>query len=282
MLLGWLRYARKDAAGAARWFKASMGYGSLPKAIEGYALSLREQGQFAEAEKVSYENRKSDPLIAQLYIEILATDLTRNTLPTIDPARLSQFEAVVEEIKSANGSQALGWYYFRSGATQTAYDWFKRSVAWEVLEANTLGLALAAHKLNDRAAFKSAVTQYGPQFAAVASLSRMEIAAPAQSGRPRSSKARPHPGSPLANEAVALFHSGKYAEALAVLDKRAAIAKEDEGLQLLRGWTLYHTGQWTKAKDHFAAMDARNSTRETQYGKFYSNERLIAPQFRAD
>ncbi len=57
--------------------------------------------------------------------------------------------------------------------------------------------------------------------------------------------------------------------------------KEDEGLQVLRGWSLYHQNEFVKARDHFTAMDARRSTKDTQYGKFYANEQLIPGQFRS-
>lgn len=282
-LLGWLRFSKKDYPGAARWFKAAMGYAPLAKAIEGYALSLREQGQLADAEKVSYENRKADPLIAQLYVEILATDLTRDPMPTIEAERLTRMAAVVDETKSVTGSQALGWYYYRSGEARIANDWFKRSVAWQPIEANVLGLALSSHKLNDRAAFKAAIAEYGSKFPSVASLARMDAPVKVASApRGRKGGRGGSGGSALANEAVSLFKAGKYQEALAALDKRGGSGREDQGLQLLRGWSLYHTGQWAKAKEHFEAMDARNSTHDTQYGKFYANERLIAPQFRAN
>ncbi len=295
MLLGWLRYARKDYPGAVQWFKLATGWGNPPKAIEGYALSLRQQGQFAEAEKVAYENRAADPLIAKLYLEILATELTKDPVPQIEQGRLAKVEQVVADTRSVTGSQALGWYHFNRGATQMAGDWFKRSVEWEPIEANVLGLALAAHKLKRMPEFKALVANYGGRFPAVAALRKFSTAtatatAPRHVARAGSKRGRGGGGGgrgsgggwKIADEIVALYKGGKYTEALAALDRRTGAAKNDEGLSVLKGWSLYHTGKYVEAKAHFETMDAKRSTRDTQYGKFYANERLIPPQFRAD
>jgi tetratricopeptide (TPR) repeat protein len=259
-----------------------------PKAVEGYALTLREQGQLAEAEKIAYENRKRDPLIEKLYIEILATELTKHPVGAVEPARLTRFEQVVEESRSVVGSQALGWYYYNRDTAQQANVWFKRSVAWEPIESNVLGLALSSNKLKDRAAFKAVIAEFGARFPAVEGLKKFDVvtnvaAAPARRNRSSGGGGGGGGGdSGSAQEAVALFKSGRYGDALAALDRRGGPAREDQGLGLIRGWSLYHLGQWDKAREHFAALDRRQSTRETQYGMHYARERALPPQFRAD
>jgi cellulose synthase operon protein C len=280
LLLGWLRYSRKDWGGAINWFKLATSWGNPPKAIEGTVLALREQGQLAEAENLSYQNRKGDPLIAKLYVEILATELTRESTKVVDSARLARLEEVVLDSKSVIGSQALGWYLYRAGSTQNAHRWFKASAEWEPIEANVLGLALSLHRMKNAAAFKAIVAEYRDRFPAVAALKRIDVATAVR--RASRAPAAPPVRSQLADEAVALFKSGKYQDAITTLDKRAATVREDENLALLRGWSLYHTGQYEKARAHFEGMDAQRSTQDTQYGKFYSNERLIPPQFRAE
>jgi tetratricopeptide (TPR) repeat protein len=78
----------------------------------------------------------------------------------------------------------------------------------------------------------------------------------------------------LANAAVEQFKNGQYREALATLDKRASAAKEDQGLGVLRGWALYHLNQYDKAREKFAELDKKQSTRDTQYGLYYSGAKL--------
>jgi cellulose synthase operon protein C len=53
-LLGWHSYSQKNWS-AAQWFKQAMDWERLPKAAEGYALALRQQGMILEAEAVAYE-----------------------------------------------------------------------------------------------------------------------------------------------------------------------------------------------------------------------------------
>ncbi len=78
----------------------------------------------------------------------------------------------------------------------------------------------------------------------------------------------------LADAAVAQFKNGDYREALATLDKRSSVSKEDQGLGVLRGWALYQLNQYDKARDQFTALDKKQSSRDTQYGLYYSSSKL--------
>ncbi|WP_414476193.1 hypothetical protein [Microvirga sp. M2] len=274
-LLGWHYYSLKSWPVAAEWFKQAVDWDKLPKAAEGYALALRQQGQLAEAEAASYEWRNASPLVAKLYVEIVATALTQPNPTSFAEARLARMEDVVATIKSVNGSQALGWYHYNKNNFPKALHWFASSVAWEATENNVLGLALAAHRANDEVLFHKTVSDYGNQYAAVAALRaydkpqvgvRQGGTGSRRSGSPQASQ--------LANAAVEQFKNGKYREALATLDKRAGIAKEDHGLGLLRGWALYNLNQYDKAREKFTELDKKQSTQDTQYGLYYSGSKL--------
>ncbi|MET0527601.1 MAG: hypothetical protein ABW003_04520 [Microvirga sp.] len=275
-LLGWHYYALKSWPVSAEWFKSAMDWDKLPKAAEGYALALRQQGQLGEAEAIAYEWRNASPLIAKLFIEIVATALTQPNPAAFDEARLARMEEVVSATKSVTGSQALGWYHYNKNSFPKARQWFASSVAWEATEANVLGLALAAHRTGDKALFRKTIADYGKQYAAVSALqgydrpqggARRTVSAPKRGG------GSPQ-GSQLANVAVEQFKNGQYREALATLDKRAAVTREDQGLGVIRGWALYHLNQYDKAREKFAELDKKQSTRDTQYGLYYSGAKL--------
>lgn len=282
-LLGWYYYSLKSWPAAAEWFKQAMDWDKLPKAAEGYALALRQQGQLPEAEAAAYEWRNASPLIAKLFIEIVATALTQPNPATLDDTRLARMEEVVEATKSANGSQALGWYHYNKNGFAKARQWFASSVAWEANETNVLGLALAAHRANDRALFRKTLADYGKQYKAIAALQtydkpqgtagKREATARRRGGGGGAGGGTPQSGQ-LANAAVEQFKNGQYREALATLDKRAAVAKEDQGLGVLRGWALYHLSQYDKARAQFTELDKKRSTRDTQYGMYYSGSKL--------
>jgi tetratricopeptide (TPR) repeat protein len=279
-LLGWYHYSLKAWPVAAEWFKQAMEWDKLPKAAEGYALALRQQGQLSEAEGIAYEWRNASPLVAKLFVEIVATALTQPNPAAIDNTRLTRMEEVVEATKSVNGSQALGWYHYNKNGFSKARQWFASSVAWEATETNVLGLALAAHRTNDRALFRKTLADFGKRYTAVAVLQTYDR--PQSTAGKRSSTAQRKGGggggSPqagqLAGTAVEQFKNGQYREALATLDKRASVAKEDQGLGVVRGWALYHLNQYDKAREKFAELDKKQSTRDTQYGLYYSGAKL--------
>lgn len=277
-LLGWHYYSLKSWPMAAEWFKQAMVWDKLPKAAEGYALALRQQGQLADAEAASYEWRNASPLVAKLYVEIVAAALTQPNPASFDEARLARMEDLVSNIKSVNGGQALGWYHYNKDNFPKARHWFASSVAWEATENNVLGLALAAHRANDKALFRKTVAEYGKQYAAVAALEAYEKPQVGDRQGGRASRRSGGGGSPqasqLANAAVEQFKSGNYREALATLDKRAGVAKEDHGLGVLRGWALYNLNQYDKAREKFSELDRKQSTRDTQYGLYYSGSKL--------
>jgi tetratricopeptide (TPR) repeat protein len=287
ILLGWFRYAQKDWPGAAQWFKQAMEWERQPKAAEGYALSLRQQGQLKDAETVAFEWRDGDPLIAKLYIEIVATALTGAKAEAMEPERLERTEQVTDKAKSATGAQALGWHYYNGAAFQKAVSWFAKAVAWEQTETNVLGLALAAHRTRNQALFKQTVAQHGRQFPAVAALRAYDRKGSSRATAARSTRqVASRAGAPaksvqaggtqaggLAEDAVRSFKNGQYREALALLDKRGK-AREDHGLGVIRGWALYHLNQYDKAREQFAQMDKKQSTRDTQYGLYYSGTKL--------
>jgi tetratricopeptide (TPR) repeat protein len=141
-------------------------------------------------------------------------------------------------------------------------------------------LALAANRTGDRALFRKTLADYSKQYKAIAALQAYDR--PQSTGGKREGAIRHRGGGgggsgqtgQLANAAVEQFKNGQYREALATLDKRAAVAKEDQGLGVLRGWALYHLSQYDKARAQFADMDKKRSTRDTQYGLYYSGSKL--------
>jgi tetratricopeptide (TPR) repeat protein len=272
-LLGWYYYSLKSWPVAAEWFKRGMEWNKLPKSAEGYALALRQQGQLADAEAVAYEWRNASPLIAKLFVEILATALTQPDAAVVDEARLARLEEVVQATKSVNGSQALGWYHYNKTNFPKARQWFEASVAWEANETNVLGLALAAHRLNDRVLFRKTLADYSKRYTAIAALQAYEAPVTKKGTGGKGERGSPQ-AIALANAAVQQFKDGQYRDALAILDKRAAIAREDQGLSVLRGWSLYHLNQYDKAKTLFVELDKKQSTRDTQYGVYYSGAKL--------
>jgi cellulose synthase operon protein C len=285
-LLGWYRYARQDWAGAAEWFRKGMQWERSPKAIEGLVLALRQDGKLSDAEALAYDWR-SEPLIAKLFVELLAKQLTSAQPGLVSSERVERLGEVTNAIKSANGAQALGWYRYNRGDYKDARVWFEKAVAIEASDTNVLGLALSANRLKDKETVRDLVSKYGPSYPAVAAVAKYDRVAavrpqrgagsgPGLRGR-RIARGGGEGGGNLANEAVALYKAGRYSEALSALER---VGQPDQGLQVLRGWSYFHLGDYERARSHFAAMDQRHSTKDSQYGLHYAKEQLIPKQFR--
>ena len=80
--------------------------------------------------------------------------------------------------------------------------------------------------------------------------------------------------SQLSEKALALFHDGKYRETIATLDQRASVRPEDQGMGLIRAWSLYHLGRYDLSLRLFTDLDRRQSTKDTQYSVYYSRRKL--------
>jgi cellulose synthase operon protein C len=293
-LRAWYSYGRKEWVLAETWFRHAVSFETNPKGSEGLALALRAQGKLIEAETVAFESRAADPLLMKLYIEIVTAQLVQREVKTIEPERLERFSKAVIEANSAVGLQALGWYSFNRGRHAEARDWFAKSVAVEPYKENILGLALASHRVKDRATVKKLIAEHGsrhPEVASIATWDRVvrraryaSVEGPGRGKRGGRTGGRTpvENGPDLGRTAINLYEEGQYKEAIETLNRRAAKRKEEPYLGIVRGWALYKQGYYTQARDHFRAMDRVNSTRDTQYGVFYSNEQLIPRQFRVE
>lgn len=275
-VLGWYHHVvEKDHATAARFFREAMSYERSPKAVEGYALALRESGRVREAEEVTHEWRGADPLIEKLYVEIMAGQLTRPDVIDFPPDRLLRFEAAVLETENAYGAQAIGWLYYKKEDVEEARRWFTIAEAIEPDAVNTFGLALTAHELRDRETVLSLARRYGDRFPEVAEVATWtREARPAPQSR-RAARRSGDVGGGAAARAVALYESGRYDAAVRALDAGGASVRRDHGLQVLRGWALYNSGNYEEARRQFARTHEQRPTRDTLYGMHFAQEKQL-------
>jgi tetratricopeptide (TPR) repeat protein len=278
-ILGWFHYADREFRLAGDWFRRSMNWERNLKAIEGLALALREQGEIASAEDLTYEWRASDPLIEKLYVELMATQLTEETGPRLSEERIARFAKHINNSRSGHGAQALGWHFFNQDEFAVAKRWFELSLRDEPSESNTLGLALIAQEEKDRRALEALEKDYGARFPRVVEVAAWSRPQPATRTAARSS--RPSgPSASVSREIVALYEAGRYSETIAAMERAGRAASRDRGLRTLKGWSLLRMNRAREANDVFAQLDRERSTQESQYGMHYSRQELIPPAFR--
>ena len=68
----------------------------------------------------------------------------------------------------------------------------------------------------------------------------------------------------LSHQALDAYRAGRWAEVLDVLRRRAGFAAEPRDLTMLRGWSLYHRGDYAAARAAFAAADGLLSDRDSR------------------
>ena len=68
----------------------------------------------------------------------------------------------------------------------------------------------------------------------------------------------------LSRQALDAYRGGRWAEALDLLRRRSAFAAEPRDLTLLRGWSLYHQGDYQAARRAFAEADGQLSDHDSR------------------
>ena len=83
-----------------------------------------------------------------------------------------------------------------------------------------------------------------------------------------------------ADEIVKAYDSGQYDTAVALLEQRRQKRSEPQGLAVIRGWAMYHKGDWEGAKKVFSSLDAGTATRERQEGLRVIEQSYTNPRYR--
>jgi tetratricopeptide (TPR) repeat protein len=249
------------------------------KSAEGLALSLRAAGKLDEAETAAFTWRAASPEVRKLFIEIVSAQITASPPAALSVERRSRLEQIVQDEKSPLGAQSLGWYLYNNADARAAQGWFEKSVAWKPSEEGVVGLVVSAKRNRDMAAYKLAIQNYRASFQRIAELEKLDQLAEMQkppqrspvvvvqrNPRGRHVRVVAAVNGAAANEALTLFHDGKYSETLAALDRmQSRRGAEDPGMRVLRGWALYHSGDWEGAKTVFAEA-AHTRPREAGQG----------------
>jgi len=261
-LLGWYAFQNKDFAAARDWFKTARDHSRDPKHLEGLILSLRNLGELEQARSVAQENLATGPLVRKAFIEIVATEITGGNAARPSPAVLTAMEGAIEQERSANGAQALGWYYFLQSDFKPAKLWFDKSSGWNPSDESILGQALVLQRLGDRKAYAQFLSEKKAQYPTLAKLAASDGA------RTAAVRNRGGPGvsGAVVKQAVGLYESGKYREAAEFMDRNQA--KLDSGMNALRGWAHFHANNFDQAEKIFKKY---SSVKGTDHGAFLAH-----------
>jgi len=127
------------------------------------------------------------------------------------------------------------------------------------------GLILTAKKLNQAPVVAELMAKYHEAYPKIAQLD----VRPAAVGRYAYRRGGAGDGGwdKSAQEIVTTLHDGNYDQALSMLEsRREHKGSEPAGLALVRGWALYHKGDWDEAKKAFASAQSRGHAADAQVG----------------
>ncbi len=300
-LLGWYARSRKDYAGAERWFRAALASGTDAKAAEGLVLALRDSGDAGETRKLAFQYAGLDPLNRKLMVEVAAAALSDPKAPPLTPDETKTVMEATDALKSPDGAQALGWHLYQGNDVAGAEGWFRKSAEWGANESAAVGLVVSARRLHHDRDYAARVAEYRAAYPRIAELemlmrsrpiARQPARAVAQArgmtGRPaKVARAghRPTRGSGdgwdrSADEIVRTYNAGQYDAAVAMLEQRRQKHAEPRGLSVVRGWAMYHKGDWEGAKQVFSGLDSGQYSRERAEGLRIIQEAYTPPRLR--
>ena len=299
-LLGWYGRSRKDYAGAERWFRTALAQGQSAKAAEGLVLTLRDAGNLPEARRLAAQYAGLDPLNRKLLVELQSAGLADPKAPALSRDEVSALGKAVEDLKSSDGAQALGWNLFKAGDIAGAEGWFKKSADWEANESAAVGLIVAAHRLHHAADYAARVAQYRAVYPRVAELETVMRPRPG-AGRVTRQVAHAERGHAKPNVRVAsrdaapreaggwdrdaddiikTYNAGQYDVAVSKLEQRRQTRAEPRGLSVVRGWAMFHRGDWEGAKQVFSGLDKGSYSQERMEGLRVIEQSYTNPRYR--
>jgi len=256
-LLGWLAYSRKDYAQAETWFALALRSGPEAKAAEGLVLTLRAEGKFADAEKLALQYASLGQPNREAMIAVVAAALDDPAAPQLSADDLAAYAKAIDEEKASDGAQLYAWRLFNTGDIAGAADWFRKSAAWRQNESAAIGLIVTAKRLRNARDYAGAVAKYRNVYPKVAELDKAigGAIAPTPGRAPAVRRSAGGGWDRNAAEIAKTLQDGDYNRALAMLEERRSRGLSDPaGLTIVRGWALYHAGDWEGAKRIFASM----------------------------
>lgn len=272
-LLGWYDYRAARFSAAHDWFKTSLAQGGEDKAALGAALSLRALGRFAEAETIAWERRAQNEEFLELFVEIIAADLT-SEMPTPSTAeRLHRFAEAVKTLQSGNGAQALGWYAYKAGQYPAAAAWFEAAMQWQPTAKTAEGHVLAVLASARRDDALRLLAAYQPTYPELAALARPTRVAAA--GAPRAGGSGGGGSNAATTGLAGAFRAHEAGDPKTCL-RRLGDAQGAEA-SLLRGWCLLELQRPQEAARAFEramAMGRGKTANDAAYGKSLAHLRV--------
>lgn len=256
-VLGWYAFNNKQYAASAAWFDKAMQWKPDAKTAEGHLLAVGRMG-----------DRKQLADLEQRY----AASFPEAVHAAVPPrtATTAGGEAAPRGLNEAFAAYKAG----RADNCLTELGKIGPEAKWPAAARRLAGWCdLLAERPHEAAiAFQSALSvdardgdaAYG---LALARLRNGETSEAVVAARDLVVDKRTEIGvTALAQQALASFNAGRYAETLRILDARRAYTVPSPDLEVLRGWAMLKSGRYDDGYKLFRSLDDTLSTRDTRAG----------------
>jgi tetratricopeptide (TPR) repeat protein len=271
-LLGWYAYANKDYVQAESWFGMALQAAPSPKAAEGLVLTLRAADKIPEAQKLAVQYASLDHLNRKLMVEVLSANLDNANATPLSTDDLASLAKAIDAEQSADAAQSFGWHVYKANDLDGAQSWFRKSIGWQANESAAIGLVVTARRSKHMSEYAELVAKYRDAYPKIAQFDALMRAssprsASAASGASRSVGAADGGWDRNADAIAKTLQAGNYDLTLAMLEERRQERRpEPFGLTVVRGWAMFHKGDWEGARQVFAELAAKGHAKEADEG----------------
>ena len=267
-LLGWYAYAQKDYVQAESWFRMALqtaGAKPNPKAAEGLVLTLRAANKITEAQKLAVQYAPLDHMNRKLMVEVLSANLDNPDATPLSADDQASLARAIDVERSADAAQSFGWHVYKANDLAGAESWFRKSIDWQANESAAIGLVVTTRRLKQMSAYAELVAKYRDAYPKIA---QFDALMRAKSPRAAVRKVPSDGGWDRNADTIAKsLQAGNYDLTLTMLEQRRQERRpEPFGLTVVRGWAMFHKGDWEGAKQVFAELAAKGHTAEAEDG----------------
>ena len=264
-LLGWYAYAQKDYVQAESWFRMALQGAPNPKAAEGLVLTLRAANKIAEAQKLAVQYAPLDHLNRKLMVEVLSANLDNPDATPLSSDDLASLARAIDVEQSADAAQSFGWHVYKANDLAGAENWFRKSIGWQANESAAIGMVVTTRRLRQTGEYAELVAKYRDAYPKIAQFDAlMRASSPRAAVRAVSGDGG---WDRNADTIAKTLQAGNYDLTLTMLEQRRQERRSEPfGLTVVRGWAMFHKGDWEGAKLIFADLAAKGHATEAEEG----------------
>ncbi len=286
--LGFYFYSRDQPTDAVRWFERALDLGGEAKAAEGLTLALTQAGDYRQAADLGRKWRDASGENKAAYLGAMIRLVTSEPPPELSAEDIEDFSTYMRLARSAQGAQALGFYFLNTKRTSEAGPVFRTALEWDPdLESAAFGLAITLQRLRQSDKLRELAAQWSTRSERISKLADeydkavARASAPVRSGGAARNcgSSSPAPQSLGPRDSVAfgwcLMNRNQPSQALAYFERARSSSATSAEAAYGQALAYMRTGQSDKAEAAAAAIPS-SDRRAAELQSTLSTQRTVA------